>query len=272
MGGYVAFYKIRVRSFIAVVILRSEKGPRSDLHQNLEFGGAAFRLFQPNSITRTYFRYFYSHSSCLNNFSDLPILSGCFLYDTQREVGMKCSISSILLCILLIISFSNASAADQAYHIGTGDVIEISVWKDPDLSRTLVVPPDGVISFPLIDSINISNLTVADLKKAVTQKLSEFVPDATVTVMLTEINSLKAYVIGKVNSPGEYAITLETNVMQILAQAKGLTPFASKGSIKILRQEKDKIAKIPFDYGEVEKGKNLEQNIILQPGDVVVVP
>ena len=185
---------------------------------------------------------------------------------------MKRYISGIFLCIVLIISLSNASAADKAYHIGPGDIIEISVWKDPDLSRTFVVPPDGVISFPLIDSINIANLTVGDLKKVVTQKLSEFVPDATVTVMLTEINSLKAYVIGKVNAPGEFRITMESNVMQILSKAGGLTPFASDGNIKILRQKGNQITKIPFDYGEVEKGKNLGQNILLQPGDVVVVP
>jgi polysaccharide export outer membrane protein len=90
--------------------------------------------------------------------------------------------------------------------------------------------------------------------------------------MLTEINSLKAYVIGKVQKPGEFPISLESNVMQILSQAGGLTPFASDGNIKILRQKGEKIIKIPFDYGEVEKGKNLEQNILLQPGDVVVVP
>ena len=185
---------------------------------------------------------------------------------------MKRFISSVVCCVLMIIFISNTNAADKAYHIGPGDVIEISVWKDPDLSRTLVVPPDGIISFPLIDAINVTNLSVADLKKVVTEKLAEFVPDAAVTVMLTEVNALKAYVIGKVNSPGECPITLESNVMQILAQAGGLTPFASDGNIKILRQRGDKIVKIPFDYGEVEKGKNLEQNILLQPGDVVVVP
>ena len=90
--------------------------------------------------------------------------------------------------------------------------------------------------------------------------------------MLIEINSLKAYVIGKVNNPGEFSINLETTVMQILAQAGGLTPFASDGNIRILRQKNNQITNIPFDYGEVEKGKNLEQNIILHPGDVVVVP
>lgn len=185
---------------------------------------------------------------------------------------MKRSIASVVMCMLIILIFSSAYAIEKAYHIGPGDIVEISVWKDPDLSRTIVVPPDGIISFPLIDAIKVTNLTVPDLKKAVTEKLSEFIPDATVTVMLTEINSLKAYVIGKVKAPGEFSITLESNVMQILAQAGGLTPFASDGNIKILRQKDGKIIQIPFDYGEVEKGKNLEQNILLQPGDVVVVP
>jgi len=113
---------------------------------------------------------------------------------------------------------------------------------------------------------------VDDLDKIITKKLSEFVPDVTVTVMLTEINSLKAYVIGKVATAGMFDITLDTNVMQILAQAGGLTPFASDGNILILRQKNNQITKIPFDYGEVQKGKNLDQNILLQPGDVVVVP
>ena len=181
--------------------------------------------------------------------------------------------SIIFICILLSLSAVSTSwAADQTYYIGAGDVLEISVWKDPELSRTVIVPPDGVISFPLIDNIRVTNLTVADLDKIITKKLSEFVPDVTVTVMLTEINSLKAYVIGKVNTPGIYDITLDTNVMQILAQAGGLTPFASDGNIMILRQKNNQINKIPFDYGEVEKGKNLEQNILLKPGDVVVVP
>ena len=111
-----------------------------------------------------------------------------------------------------------------------------------------------------------------NMDKIITKKLSEFVPDVTVTVMLTEINSLKAYVIGKVATAGMFDITLDTNVMQILAQAGGLTPFASDGNILILRQKNNQITKIPFDYGEVQKGKNLDQNILLQPGDVVVVP
>ena len=185
---------------------------------------------------------------------------------------MKSFIFIISFCLILIVSHTAALAAEKAYHIGPGDVLEISVWKDPELSRKVVVPPDGIIAFPLVEGINVSGLTVADLRSIVAKKLSEFIPDATVTVMLLEINNLKAYVIGKVNSSGQYPITLETSVMQLLAQAKGLTPFASEGNIKILRQKNNKIIQIPFDYGDVEKGKNLEQNIILRAGDVIVVP
>ncbi len=185
---------------------------------------------------------------------------------------MKNFACGLFLCIVIIFSNSSGLAAEKKYHIGSGDVLEISVWKDPDLSRQLVVPPDGIISFPLIEPIKVTNLTVEALKKIVTQKLSEFVPEATVTVIILEINSLKAFVIGKVNKPGEFTINMDTTVMQILAKAEGLNPFASKGSIKILRQKDNTIIKIPFDYGDVEKGHNLEQNIILKAGDVIVVP
>lgn len=185
---------------------------------------------------------------------------------------MKIIFSCFIVYLILTVSYSSASAADNFYLIGPGDVLEISVWNEPDLTKKLVVPPDGVISFPLIDPIKVNNLTITALKKVVTKRLSEYVPDATVTVLLIGINSLKAYVIGKVKNPGEYPISLETSVLQILAKAGGLTPFASEGNIKILRKKNNEVTNIPFDYGEVEKGKNLEQNIVLKVGDVVLVP
>lgn len=185
---------------------------------------------------------------------------------------MKAIISCVTVCLALAAWQTNTSAADNFYIIGPGDVLEISVWNEPDLSKKLIVPPDGVISFPLINPIKVTNFSITDLKKAVTKGLLEYIPDATVTVMLVKINSLKAYVIGKVKQAGEFPITLETSVLQILAKAGGLTPFASENNIKILRRKNNQIINIPFDYGEVEKGKNLEQNIILQAGDVVLVP
>jgi polysaccharide export outer membrane protein len=185
---------------------------------------------------------------------------------------MKTLICCFVSCFIFLFANSSVLAVEKNYQIGSGDVLEISVWKEPDLSRQLVVPPDGVIAFPLIKAVNVANLTVADLKKIIAQRLSEYVPAVTVTVMLLEINSLKAYVIGKVNKAGEFPIEMDTNVMQILAKAGGLNPFASRGGIKILRQNGKKIIKIPFNYGQVERGVNLEQNILLKAGDVVVVP
>lgn len=178
------------------------------------------------------------------------------------------------LTILILISFftDQAEALDLPYLIGPGDVVEISVWKDESLSRELVVPPDGVISFPLIGDIQTEFMTVDALRKKVSKLLAAYVPDATVTVILRQINSLKAYVIGKVNKPGQYGISLDTTVMQILSIAGGINPFASEDKIHILRRKKNITIKIPFNYSQVLKGNNLEQNIVLQRGDVIVVP
>ncbi len=185
---------------------------------------------------------------------------------------MKKKISYVLVLLLLVVANDAALAKEATYFIGPGDTLEISVWKDESLSRQVIVPPDGVISFPLIGDIDVANLTVKDLREVVKRKLSEYVPDATVTVIILQFNSLRAYVIGKVNKPGEFPITMETNVMQILSMAGGLNPFASKNKILILRRKNTETVKTPFNYEEVLKGENLEQNILLQRGDVVVVP
>ena len=185
---------------------------------------------------------------------------------------MKKKIFFVSVFLLLVIANAVALAAESTYHIGPGDVLEISVWKDASLSRELVVPPDGVISFPLIGDLNVKYLTVTDVRKAVTKKLSEYVPDATVSVILLNLNSMKAYVIGKVYKPGQYAITMDTSVMQILSMAGGINPFAAGSKILILRQINNKTVKIPFNHNQVMKGENLKQNILIQRGDVVVVP
>lgn len=181
-------------------------------------------------------------------------------------------VCAICLLMILLGGVGTVQAADDRYLIGPGDVLEISVWKDEALMREVVVPPDGVISFPLIGDVNVTRLTTTDLRKTVKEKLSEYVPDAAVNVMLLAMNSMKAYVIGKVNKPGEFPISMDTRVMNILAMAGGLNPFASKGNIRILRQEEGKTIQIPFDYGDVEDGDNLKQNIVVNRGDVVVVP
>lgn len=174
--------------------------------------------------------------------------------------------------LLLVVANAVALAAESTYQIGPGDVLEISVWKDESLTRQLVVPPDGIMSFPLIGDLDVKYMTVTDVRKAITKKLSEYVPDATVSVILLNLNSLQAYVIGKVHKPGQYAITMETSVMQILSMAGGINPFADGNKILILRQINNKTVKIPFNHDQVMKGENLQQNIIIQRGDVVVVP
>jgi len=180
-----------------------------------------------------------------------------------------------LLCLLLAVIPGEAfaqSAQSSSYRIGAGDALEISVWKDQSLTREIVVPPDGVITFPLIQEVKVSDLTVAELRDIVTKKISAYVPDANVTVILLRTPSMTASVVGKVNKPGQFPITQETDVMQILAMAGDLNPFAAGGRILILRKENGKDIKIPFDFNEVKKGENLQQNIFLKRGDVVVVP
>jgi polysaccharide biosynthesis/export protein len=180
--------------------------------------------------------------------------------------------NGICLLIFLGITGEAIAAIDTYYAIGPGDTLEISIWRDESLSREVIVPPDGIISFPLIGDINVNGMTVADLRSVVRKKLSDYVPDATVTVILKAFNSLRAFVIGKVKNPGMYPITLDTNVMQILSMAGGLNAYASENSIHILRQIKGKSIKIPFSYGDVVKGRNLQQNITILRGDVIVVP
>ena len=178
----------------------------------------------------------------------------------------------ILIGVVMMFAAHPAIAVDELFRIGPGDVIEISVWKDDTLNREVVVPPDRVISFSLIGDIDTTGMTVTDLRTEVTKKLVDYIPDATVTVILKEINSLKAYVIGKVNNPGTFSINMDTTVMQVLAMAGGLNPYASEGKVHVLRKKKSLSIKIPFNYKQVLKGENLKQNIILQRGDVVVVP
>lgn len=196
-----------------------------------------------------------------------------FSYHCFKEFLMK-KLAALYIATLFVFLCACGTAVAQGlpYTIGPEDVLEISVWKDDSLSREVIVPPDGVISFPLIGDIQTGFMTVEDLRKKVSNLLAAYVPDATVTVILKELNSLKAYVIGKVNKPGQYAITLDTTVMQLLSIAGGLNPFASENRIHILRRKKNITIKIPFNYSQVLKGNNLEQNIVLQRGDVVVVP
>lgn len=160
----------------------------------------------------------------------------------------------------------------EKYLLGPEDVLEVSVWKEPDMTKQLVVRPDGKISYPLIGEIPAAGRTVKQVQEEISKKLEKFVTDASVTVILLKTQYYKLYVTGKVNKPGEYLVGRPTTVLQALAMAGGLTPFASPTSIKVVRKAGGQDQVYPFDYKDVSKGLLLSQNIILQPGDVVVVP
>ena len=158
------------------------------------------------------------------------------------------------------------------YIIGPGDQIGISVWRDENLSRTVVVLPDGKFSFPLIGEMVAGGKTVAQLKQEMEKKLARYISDTGVTVEVKQSNSMIIYVIGRVNAPGRQLLMANTNVLQALAMVGGPNPFADKGSIKIFRKEAGKTVMFPFDYDDVSEGRHLETNIELKRGDVIIVP
>lgn len=164
-----------------------------------------------------------------------------------------------------------ASEADD-YLIGPGDVLDASVWKDEALTRSCVVRPDGFISFPLIGDVRAAGRTVSQLKADMEKKIEPYVPQATMSLEVKQVNSLLIYIIGKVNAPGRFIMNANVDVLQALATAGGLNVFAKRNKIKIFRDEKNETRIFPFDYDEVVDGKHLEQNIRLKRGDIVVIP
>ena len=164
------------------------------------------------------------------------------------------------------------AVADASYLLGPEDVVKISVWKDEHLTQEVVVRPDGMISFPLVGDVPAAGLTVEDVRLELVKRLNKFIPNPHVSVLATKILSYKIYVVGRVNKPGEFLVGHYTDVLQALSLAGGLTPYAAENDIRIMRREHGEQRVFPFRYGDVRKGKDLNQNIILERGDVVVVP
>jgi polysaccharide biosynthesis/export protein len=158
------------------------------------------------------------------------------------------------------------------YLIGPGDAIDISLWKEESLTKSVVVLPDGRISFPLIGQVQASDRTVGDLKKEIEERLKPFVPEPVLSVEVRQVNSMLVYVIGRVNSPGRFVLNTNVNALQALAAAGGLNPFAKRDKIRIMRQEAGKTKSLPFHYDDVIEGKRIEENVVLKRGDLIVVP
>jgi polysaccharide export outer membrane protein len=190
---------------------------------------------------------------------------------------------SVLIFTLLAASASLSQAQEagrsegdtpEAYAIGIGDVIEVSVWKNPELSVTVPVRPDGLISVPLLGDVQAAGMTPQALTEDLTKRFKEFVTSPNVSVVIKEIHSRKVFVTGEVATPGAYDLQPRTKLMQVLAMAGGLTPYA-KRKVVVLRGAEDGEGpdkRIECDLGAIISGKRPELNILLQPGDTLIFP
>ena len=165
-----------------------------------------------------------------------------------------------------------SATADPNYVIGAQDVLDINVWKEPDVSRTVPVRPDGKISLPLLNDVQAAGLTPAQLAAQITESLKKYVTNPQVTVIVTTINSQRVYILGEVTRPGAFPLIPGMSVLQALSSAGGFTQFAKVKSIFVRRIENGKETKYPFNYKEVINGKKPEQDILLKAGDTIVVP
>jgi polysaccharide export outer membrane protein len=160
----------------------------------------------------------------------------------------------------------------EEYKIGAQDVLRIDVWKEAELTRTVPVRPDGKISLPLLNDVQAAGLTASQLSSVLTEGLKKFINAPQVTVTVSEINSRRVYVTGEVAHAGAFPLLPSMTVLQALTSSGGFSQFAKTKSIYVLRMEDGKQVKHPFNYKEVLAGRSQEQNIALQPGDVIVVP
>jgi polysaccharide biosynthesis/export protein len=159
----------------------------------------------------------------------------------------------------------------NTYVIGAEDALHVSVWKEAELTATVPVRPDGMISLPLLNDVQAAGITPMQLAASITEKLKKYVSDPRVTVVVTAMNSRRVYILGEVLHTGPMGLTPNMTILQALAQA-GFSQFANTKGIYILRVENGKQEKLPFNYKQVIKGQSMEQNIVLRPGDTIVVP
>jgi polysaccharide export outer membrane protein len=158
------------------------------------------------------------------------------------------------------------------YKIGAQDMVQIDVWKEPEITRTIPVRPDGKISLPLVNDVQAAGLTAMQLAGVIREGLTKYLTNPQVTVTVTMINSRRVYLTGEVSRTGALPLLPNMTVLQALSSAGGFTPFAKMKDIYILRIENGRQTKYPFHYRDVVKGKRQEENILLQPNDVIVVP
>ncbi len=188
---------------------------------------------------------------------------------TQLRWIMGC-----LLAVQAAVVSAGASGADS-YHINPGDILQVFVWNEKDLSReAIAVQPDGRLNYPLVGEVQAGGKTSSEVSDAIAEGLKRYIQDKpVVTVSVLKVEGNLVYVMGKVNRPGVYPMSGPVDVIQVLGMAGGLTPYASEGNIKILRRDaKGQQQAIPFNYADVKAGKELDTNVLIKARDVVVVP
>ena len=185
----------------------------------------------------------------------------------------------LLLGVVMIVSAWNTivcagpvERAEVDYQIGIGDVVEVQVWHEPDLSRTLTVRLDGRISLPLLGDIDTAGKTTSELDEYLEKKFAEVVTEPAVSVILLESRSRRYYVVGQVAQPGEFRIDYPVTILQAIARSGGFQEWAKRDRIKVVRREGGKEKLLEFDYDAFVNGKKLEQNLVITPGDTIIVP
>jgi polysaccharide biosynthesis/export protein len=164
------------------------------------------------------------------------------------------------------------ASSQETYQLQAGDVLDISVWKEADLTREVLVRPDGSFSFPLAGEIDARGKTVENVRAILVDRLQKYVPSPAVAVAVKQIGGNRIYVVGKVNKAGDFPLTNPVDVMQAISLAGGVTPYAAVNHIVILRRQNGQQKLLRFRYSDVARGRELDQNIQLQSGDTVVVP
>lgn len=183
--------------------------------------------------------------------------------------------AALAVCVVcLACAWSARAGSMNDFTLGAGDVLEVSVWGDESLTRpNVIIRPDGKISFPLVGDLQAAGKTVEQLRKEFETRIGEYVSDAPVTIMLQQLGSTQVYIVGKVNRPGAYLMSGQMMVLQALALAGGMTPYAESDDILVVRVGDDgKQQYLPFNYVKAVAGDGLEQNMALKPGDTVLVP
>lgn len=180
--------------------------------------------------------------------------------------------NALLVLLISLMSIGSALAVDATYRLKAGDALNISVWGEETLQKDTKVLPDGSITFPLAGRIDVAGATAAEVEKRVTAKLTTYLPDPQVTVVVSGTEGNRIFILGKVLKPGPVPMTGPMTVMQALSLTGGFDKFADLSAIKVLRNGKDGQIVMPIDYNALIKGQKLESNIVLNAGDTILVP